>query len=83
MASNLAAQHLPKAQTSLGVDKASHCWLVETALFLPGQDTWGEPEPLAVAHTDMLQCPCGVQQPLVAWRLDSRAQKKRGDSSCE
>ena len=30
---------------------------------------------LAAAHTDMLQGPCGLELPLVAWRLDSRAQR--------
>ena len=29
----------------------------------------------AVPHTEMLQCLCGLQLPLVAWRLDSRAQR--------
>ena len=29
----------------------------------------------AVPHTDMLQCLCGLQLPLVAWRLGSRAQR--------
>ena len=50
----LVVQYLPRAQTSLEVDRVSHCWLEETALFLPGQDTWSEPKQLAVAHTDML-----------------------------
>ena len=30
---------------------------------------------LAIPHEDMLQCPCGLQLPLVVWRLDSTAQR--------
>ena len=29
----------------------------------------------AIPHADMLQCLCGLQLPLVVWRLDSTAQR--------
>ena len=73
----LVAQYLPKAQTSLGVDRASHCWLVELLFF--------RNKMLGVSQSNLhlliRTCfnPCGLQQPLVAWQLDSRAQR-RGDS---
>ena len=60
---------------SLEGDTTSRDWLEEIALFLQGQDTWAEPVHLAIAHTDLLQCPCGLQLLLLAKRLDSRAQR--------
>ena len=50
-------------------------WLEEIALFLQEQDTWAEPAHLAIARTDLLLCPCGLQLLLSAQRLDSRAQR--------
>ena len=46
---------------SLEGDTTKRDWLEEIALFLQGQDTWAEPAHLAIAHTDLLLCPCGLQ----------------------
>ena len=60
---------------SLEGETTKRDWLEEIALFLQGQDTWAEPAHLAIAHADLLLCPCGLQPLLSAWRLDSRAQR--------
>ena len=46
---------------SLEGDPTKLDWLEEIALFLQGQDTWAEPAHLAIARTDLLLCPCGLQ----------------------
>ena len=51
---------------SLEGDTTNRDWLEEIALFLQGQDTWAVPVQLAIAHTDLLLCPCGLQLPLLA-----------------
>ena len=51
---------------SLEGDTTTRDWLEEIALFLPGQGTWVVPAQLAIAHTDLLLCPCGLLLPLLA-----------------
>ena len=51
---------------SLEGDTTNRDWLEEIALFLQGQGTWAVLAQLAIAHTDLLLCPCGLQLPLLA-----------------
>ena len=67
MASHLRCDAFQGHERALELTEQVAVDFKEIALFLRGQDTWGELMQLAAAHTDMLQGPCGLQLSLVAW----------------